>query len=419
MSVQNGITQRPKNFFRNILIFLSVAGPGIITANVDNDAGGITTYSVAGAHFGYATLWIFIPMVVALTVIQEMCSRMGVVTGKGLADLFRERFGVKVTFYAMIVLVLSNLGNTMAEFSGVAASGEIFGIPRVVSVPLAAIFVWWLVVKGTYQSVEKVFLGACLFYVSYIISGFMVRPPWGEIASSVIVPRFELGSSYLFMLIGVIGTTIAPWMQFYQQSAVVEKGISVRDYRYARLDVIIGSIVVHVVAFFIVVVCAVTLFKNGVRIETAKDAALALKPLAGNYCAYLFAFGLLNASLFAASILPLATAYSVCEGLGWETGVDKRLKDAPQFYFLYTALIVLGAGVVMIPHVNLVFVMLVSQFANGVLLPFVLVFMLILINDKNLMGEHRNSLFFNSVSWITVIAVSAFTVLLVFFYCIR
>ncbi len=408
--------KRVRIFLRNFLIFLSVMGPGIITANVDNDAGGIATYSLAGAHFGYSLLWLFLPMMFVLIVIQEMCSRMGVVTGKGLADLIRERFGVKVTFYAMVVLVLSNLGNTMAEFSGVAASAEIFGIERFVSVPLAAVFVWWLVVKGTYKSVEKVFLVACLFYVSYIVSGFLIKPVWPDIAKSAVLPTFEFDPRFIFMLIAVIGTTIAPWMQFYQQSAVAEKGINVEDYRYARLDVIIGGIVVSLVAFFIVMTCAATLYKNGIRVETAKDAALALKPLAGRYCSWLFAFGLFNASLFAASILPLATAYSVCEGLGWETGVDKRFKDAPQFYFLYTSLIVIGAGVVIFPKVNLLLVMLISQVANGLLLPFVLILMLLLINDKRLMGQYRNSRFYNVISWLTIIVINIFTVTLIITY---
>ncbi|MFH1996712.1 MAG: Nramp family divalent metal transporter [Candidatus Omnitrophota bacterium] len=419
MKQTRALALRFRIFFRNLFIFFAVIGPGIITANVDNDAGGIATYSVAGAHFGYTLLWIFIPMIPALIVIQEMCSRMGVVTGKGLADLIREKFGLKVTFYAMAVLVLSNLGNTMAEFSGIAASGEIFGISRFFTVPLAAVFVWWLVVKGTYKSVEKVFLFACLFYIAYIISGFLIKPRWGEVFGAAVSPSFRLDTPYLFMVIGLVGTTIAPWMQFYQQSAVVEKGINVRDYRYARLDVIIGSLIVNVVAFFIVMVCAATLFKSGIRIESAQDAALALKPLAGKYCSYLFAFGLLNASLFAASILPLATAYSVCEGLGWDSGVDKRFKDAPQFYTLYTGLIAIGAGVVMFPKVNLIFVMLVSQFANGLLLPFVLVFMLILINDRNLMGDHVNSKIFNAVAWLTVCVMSVITILLALAYFLR
>jgi len=408
----NGESIRKPTLFRNLLLFLSIMGPGIITANVDNDAGGITTYSVAGAHFGYSLLWVFIPMILALIVIQEMCSRMGVVTGKGLADLIREKFGVKITFYAMLVFLFSNLTNTISEFSGIAASCEIFGISRYISLPIAAILVWWIVVKGTYKSVEKVFLGACLFYVSYIITGFLVHPQWGGVLKETVSPAFQFRKEYILMTMGIVGTTIAPWMQFYQQSSVVEKGINVKDYRFARLDVIIGGIVVSVIAMFIVISCAATLFKNGIRIETAKDAALALEPLAGKHCSTLFAFGLLNASLFSAMILPLATAYSVCEGLGWEAGVNKRLKDAPQFYFLFTALIVIGAGVIMFPRINLIMVMILSQVANAVFLPFVLVFMLILINDKHLMGQYKNSKFFNMVSWTTVAILIALTIAL-------
>lgn len=407
--MNNGDTARKPFSWKSLLIFLSVMGPGIITANVDNDAGGIATYSVAGAHFGYAMLWIFIPMMIALIVIQEMCSRMGVVTGKGLADLIREKFGVKVTFYAMLVFLFSNLTNTISEFSGIAASCEIFGVSRYISVPLAAVFVWWIVVKGTYKSVEKIFLGACLFYLAYVITGFRVHPQWKDVLKETISPSFQFNKTFILMVMGIVGTTIAPWMQFYQQSSVVEKGISIKDYRYARLDVIIGGIIVSIIAMFIVISCAATLFKSGIRIESAKDAALALEPLAGRYCSKLFAFGLLNASVFAAMILPLATAYSVCEGLGWETGVDKRLKDAPQFYFLFTALVIIGAGVIMFPQINLIMVMLLSQAANSVFLPFVLVFMLLLINDKRLMGEYRNSGFFNIVSWATVVITVSLT----------
>ncbi len=407
--MNNGDAIKKPSSWKSLLIFLSVMGPGIITANVDNDAGGIATYSVAGAHFGYSMLWIFIPMTVALIVIQEMCSRMGVVTGKGLADLIREKFGVKVTFYAMLVFVFSNLTNTISEFSGIAASCEIFGISRYVSVPIAALFVWWVVVKGTYKSVEKIFLGACLFYLAYVITGFRVHPPWNEVLKETISPSFHFNKAFILMVMGIVGTTIAPWMQFYQQSSVVEKGISIKEYKYARLDVIIGGILVSIIAMFIMISCAATLFKSGIRIESAKDAALALEPLAGRYCSKLFAFGLLNASVFAAMILPLATAYSVCEGLGWETGVDKRFKDAPQFYFLFTALIMIGAGVIMFPQINLIMVMLLSQAANSVFLPFVLVFMLLLINDKRLMGEHRNSGFFNIVSWATVVITVCLT----------
>jgi len=407
-SVNNG---RP-GIWRNLVIFLGVMGPGIITANVDNDAGGIATYSVAGAHFGYSMLWVFIPMALALIVIQEMCSRMGVVTGKGLADLIREKFGVKVTFYAMAVFLFSNLTNTISEFSGIAASCEIFGISRYISLPIAAFLIWWIVVKGTYKSVEKIFLAACFFYLAYVMTGFLVKPQWGAVAKEFIKPTFSFNQAFILMIMGVVGTTIAPWMQFYQQSSVVEKGINVKDYKYARLDVIIGGIVVNVIAIFIIISCAATLFKSGVRIETAKDAALALRPLAGNYCTSLFAFGLLNASIFSAMILPLATAYSVCEGLGWEAGVDKRLKEAPQFYFLFTALIIMGAGIIMFPKINLIMVMLLSQAANSVFLPFVLIFMLLLINDKRLMGKYTNSAFFNTIAWATVIIMVFLTIAL-------
>jgi Mn2+/Fe2+ NRAMP family transporter len=394
---------RLKHFWREFIVFLSIMGPGMITANVDNDAGGITTYSVAGAHFGYSLIWSFIPIIIALIIIQEMCSRMAVVTGKGLADLIREEFGVKVTFYAMAVLIFSNLFNTISEFAGIAASAELFGISKYVLVPLCALFVWWLIVKGTYKSVEKVFLAACVFYLSYIISGFLSTPDWKQVAGSFARPKISFDKSYLMMLIGVIGTTIAPWMQFYQQSAVVEKGIKLKNYKYSRLDVIAGSFVVNIVAIFIVIVCADNLFANGIRIETAKDAALALRPLAGKYCFYLFAFGLLNASIFSACILPLSTAYSVCEGMGWEVGVNKRFREAPQFYALYTAIIIAGAGVIMLPKIKLIPIMLLSQATNGILLPFVLVFMLLLVNNKRLMGEYTNSRAYNFFAVLTIV----------------
>jgi len=394
-----------KNSWKKLIIFLSVMGPGIITANVDNDAGGITTYSVAGAHFGYSLVWSFVPIIIALVIIQEMCSRMAVVTGKGLADLIREEFGVRVTFYAMAVLIFSNIFNTISEFAGIAASAELFGISKYVLVPLCALFVWWLIVKGTYKSVEKVFLVACLFYVSYIISGFLSRPDWNTVASSSLKPAVHFDKAYLLMLIGVVGTTIAPWMQFYQQSSVVEKDIKIENYKYSRLDVIIGAFVVNIIAIFIVVVCANTLFTHGIRIETAKDAALALKPLAGQYCFYLFAFGLLNASIFSACILPLSTAYSVCEGMGWEVGVNRRFRQAPQFYTLYSAIIIIGAAIILLPNVKLVPIMLISQVANGILLPFVLVFMLLLVNNKRLMGKYTNSRIYNVLTIVVITAM--------------
>lgn len=403
-----------KTFWAKILIFLSVMGPGIITANVDNDAGGITTYSVAGAHFGYALIWSFIPIIIALVIIQEMCSRMAVVTGKGLADLIREEFGVRVTFYAMTVLVLSNIFNTISEFAGIAASAELFGISKYLLVPVCAFFVWWLIVKGTYKSVEKVFLVACLFYVCYIVSGFLSKPDWNLIAKSSIHPSFQFDKAYIFMLIGVVGTTIAPWMQFYQQSSVVEKGIKLENYKYSRLDVIIGAFVVNIIAIFIIIVCANTLFANGIRVETAKDAALALKPLAGQYCFYLFAFGLLNASIFSACILPLSTSYSVCEGMGWEIGVNRTFKEAPQFYSLYTAIIVIGAAVILIPGVKLVPIMLISQATNGILLPFVLIFMLLLVNNKRLMGKYTNSGFYNFCAILIIVSMTLLSLFLFF-----
>ncbi len=307
--------QRRSGVWARLTLMLAVIGPGVITANVDNDAGGITTYSLAGARFGYSLLWTLMPITVALIVIQEMCARMGVVTGKGLADLIREQFGVRVTFYIMAALLVTNLGNTIAEFAGVAAALEIFGVSKYLSVPAAALFVWWLIVYGTYRRVENVFLVACLFYVAYVVSGLMAHPPWGEVLVRMVVPEFHWRADYVVMLVGLVGTTIAPWMQFYLQSAVVEKGVRLADYRYTWYDVIVGCFIAVAVAMFIMVACAATLHQSHITIETAQDAAIALAPLAGKYCAALFAFGLFNASLFAASVLPLSTAYYVCEGV--------------------------------------------------------------------------------------------------------
>ena len=391
---------------------MAVIGPGIITSNVDNDAGGIATYSIAGAHFGYSLIWTLIPITLALIIIQEMSARMGVVTGKGLSDLIRERFGVKITFYLLVALILTNFGNTIAEFAGIAAALEIFGVSKYVSVPLGALFVWMLVVKGTYKSVEKVFLVACLFYVTYIISGFLAKPDWAAVGNSILTPELEFSAGSFAMLVGLVGTTIAPWMQFYLQSAVVEKNVSLKNYKYSRADVISGSFVVNLVALFIIVACAATLSEAGIRIETAKDAALALAPLAGKYASALFAFGLLNASLFAASILPLSTAYVVCEGMGWEQGVDKKFSEAPQFYGLYSLLIFVGAGVVLWPGLPLIPIMFFSQVINGVVLPAILIFMLILINDKKIMGSYVNGRGFNILAWITVIILVSLSVTL-------
>jgi len=392
-----------KGLWKTLGIFFALIGPGIITSNVDNDAGGITTYSLAGSEYGLALLWTLIPITFALIIIQEMCARMGVVSGKGLSDLIRERFGAKATFYLMIALFLTNLGNTISEFAGVAASLEIFGVSKYLSVPISAFFVWWLVVKGSYKSVEKAFLVACLFYISYIISGFLAGPDWGQIRTEFFTPTLRFEPGFLTMAVGVVGTTIAPWMQFYLQSSVVDKGLKAEDYQYARMDVIFGSVIVNVVAFFIVMLCAVTIFQAGIKIETAKDAALALAPLAGKYCTWLFSFGLMNASLFAASILPLSTAYTICEAFGWESSVNRKFAEAPQFYGLYSLMIFLGAGVILFPNVPLIPIMFYSQVINGSLLPFILIFMLILVNDRKIMGGYTNGWTLNLVSLSTIL----------------
>ncbi len=402
------------SLWRRMVLFAAVVGPGLITASVDNDAGGITTYSVAGAQFGNKLLWTLIPITVALIVVQEMSARMGVVTGKGLADLIRENFGVKVTFWVSAALIVANLANTIAEFSGVAASLQIFHVPRWVSVPATAVGVWLLVFKGNYRLVEKAFLVACLFYVAYPLSAVLARPDWGAVLRDTVTPHVEGSSVYVAMMVGMVGTTIAPWMQFYLQSAVVEKGVKLEDYRYSRLDVVAGCLVTDLVAFSIVMACAATLFKAGVQVETADQAALALAPLAGKYASWLFSFGLFNASFFAAAILPLSTAYYVCEAFGWESGIDRKYGEAKQFYWLYSAIVVIGAAVVLVPRLPLIQIMLVSQVANGILLPFILVFMLLLINKKKLMGEYRNGPWFNGIAWATTAVMIALTAYLVF-----
>ena len=394
-----------------ILLFLSVVGPGIITANVDNDAGGILTYSQAGAKFGYSLLWTMIPVTLALIVIQEMCSRMGAVTGKGLSDLIREEYGLRTTFFLMIALVITNFGNVVTEFAGVASSLELFGIPKYVSVPGAAIIVWLIVLKGNYKSVEKVFLAASFFYITYIIAGVLAKPDWiHSLISTVTPPGKEhfRNADYLYMTIGVVGTTIAPWMQFYLQSSIVEKGVTAKQYGASRLDVVAGCLFTDIVAWFIIVACAATLYVHGFRdINDPALAANALRPFAGDYAYILFAVGLFNASLFAASILPLSTAYTVCEGLGFESGVGKKFEEARFFYWLYSILIVAGGGVILLPNFPYMKVIIFSQVLNGIVLPFVLIFMLLLINKTELMGEYRNSRFFNIVAWATVVIVIA------------
>ena len=407
------VSSSRRSLWRTVGLFFILMGPGIITSNVDNDAGGITTYSLAGAEFGLKLIWSLIPIMIALIVIQEMCARMGVVTGKGLSDLIREKFGAKITFYLMIGMFLTNMGNVFSEFAGIAAGMEVFGVNKFISVPLSAFLVWWMVVKGNYKSVEKAFLVACVFYISYIITGAIVKPDWNHVAEQFLHPQLTFTPPEITMVIGLVGTTIAPWMQFYLQASIVEKGIKIEDYKFARFDVVMGSVVVHIVAFYIILVCAETLFKNGIRIETAKDAALSLYPLAGKYCSYLFAFGLVNASLFAASILPLSTTYLICEGLGWEVGIDKKFVEAPQFYGFYSLMIFLGAGTILLPNLPLIPIMYFSQVINGMVLPFVLIFMLLLINDKKLMMGHTNGPIFNTVAWVTSIVMIALTLFLI------
>ncbi len=409
-----GLRRRLRQHWRRVAWLFAILGPGVITSNVDNDAGGIYTYSLAGARYGYSLLWVLVPVTVALVVVQEMCARMGTVTGKGLADLIREHFGLRLTFVIMMAVLLTNFGNAVAEFAGVASSFELFGISRYVSVPLGAAFVWWLVVFGSYKSVEKAFLVACLVYLAYPFSGLLAQPDWTRALEGSVVPRMPLDVAGVSMVVGIVGTTIAPWMQFYLQSSVVEKESKVSDYGQVRLDVIIGSIMAVVVAFFIVVACAATLHREGIRdVASAAEAARALAPLAGRYASWLFAVGLANASLFAASILPLATAYSVCEGLGLEAGVDRSFGEAPEFYWLYTLLIVGSAGMILLPGAPLLRIILVSQILNGVLLPAILVFMLLLVNRESLMGRFTNGRAYDVVAWGTVVGLIALTGMLV------
>ncbi len=401
-----------------LFMLLAVIGPGIITANVDNDAGGIWTYSAAGTQFGYSMLWTMLPMTLALIVVQEMTARMGAITGKGLSDLIREEFGFRITFLMMIGLVICNFGNVVTEFAGIAGSLELFGVSRFISVPVCAVIVWFIAVKGNYKTVEKVFLVASGFYITYLFAGVLAKPDWNvAILATVKPPQLhELrNNSYVYMVVALIGTTIAPWMQFYLQSSIAEKGITEKQYGASRIDVIVGCFLTDIVAWFIVVACAATLYAAGHReVRDAADAAQALRPLAGQYASILFAAGLFNASLFAASILPLSTAYTVCEGLGFESGVGMKFHEAPVFYWLYTILIGAGAAVILMPNVPLVKISILSQAVNGVVLPFVLIAMLLLINRTDLMGRHTNSRFYNVVAWATTVIVIILSVVLMF-----
>src|SRR6266852_8310685 len=397
-----------------ILVLFSVLGPGFITANVDNDPGGIFTYSQTGAQFGYSLLWTMIPITVALIVVQEMVARMGAVTGKGLSDLIREEYGLRITVLVMLGLVITNFGNIVTEFAGIAGSMELFGLSKYVTVPICALIVWLLVIKGAQKNVEKIFLAGSFFYITYIAAGVLAHPDWTHSLISTVKPPTlasfrEKGA--IFTVIGLVGTTIAPWMQFYLQASIVEKGVTKRQYAASRLDVVTGCIFTDIVAWFIIVACAATLYVHGYHnINSAKDAAEALQPLAEKYAYILFAMGLFNASLFAASILPLSTAYAVCEGLGFESGVGKKFNEAPVFYWLYTILIVAGAGVILMPNIPLVKISILSQVVNGLVLPFVLVFMLLLVNNKGIMGEYVNSRLYNSVAWITTVIMVGLTI---------
>ena len=400
---------------KRIALFLAVVGPGLITSNVDNDAGGIATYSVVGAQFGYLMLWSLIPIAIALYVSEEMCARMGVMTGKGLSDLIREEFGFRSTFFVMLAGLIVDLANTVAEFAGVAASMELFGVTKYVSVPIAAILVWVIVVQGTYRQVEKIFLVACVFYASYIASAFLAKPDWILAAKQTVVPHVQFNTAYLLILIGLVGTSVAPWQFFYLQAGYVEKRVGARQYKHARMDVLVGSISCMAIVFFIIVSTAATLHATGqTHISDAADAARALTPLAGRWASRLFAFGLLNASLFAASILPLSTAHVICEGLGFEAGIDRKIREAPIFYGLYTALIVVGAAIILIPRAPLLKILVLSQVGNGVWLPIVLIFILLLVNRRALMGDHVNGRLFNIVAWLISIAMIILTLVLAY-----
>ncbi len=402
------------SFRFRLFAILAVLGPGFITANVDNDPGGILTYSQAGARFGYTLLWTLIPTTIALIVVQEMAARMGAITGKGLSDLIREEFGLRMTFFTMTVLGLADFGNIAAEFAGLASGFGLFGVSKYISVPIGAAVVWYVIVRGAHKPVERIMLILCLVYFAYPASAFLAKPDWPQALHDTLIPQFNRNPEYLIMIVGLIGTTITPWMQFYLQAQVVEKGISKRDYHLCRADVIFGCVVTDVIAFFIVIACAATIYKTDHRnITDVAEAAAALVPFAGKFAMLLFAVGLINASLLSAAILPLATAYNVCEGMGFESGINKQFREAPIFYGLYTTLIVAGAGVVLIPGIPLLKVILFSQVANGILLPFVLVFMLLLINRKRLMGDYRNGFWGNAIAGSTSAIMIVLTVLLI------
>ncbi len=409
---------RKRRFSRkNLIIFLSVLGPGIIVSMVDNDAGGIATYSVAGARYGYSILWVMIPTVLLLYMVQEMNARMGIVTGKGLAALIRERFSLRLTALIMLAVMVANFTNAISNFAGVAASAQIFGIPRWVAVPLAGFGVWYIVLKGSYRIVEKIFLLVGGIYICYIISAFIAKPDWGAVSKGLFVPSGQLNVSYIVMVVTVIGTTIAPWMQFYQQASIVDKGLDTESLAFERLDTAVGNTFLFVAAGAIIVCCAAAFFNNPAvgmtRIETAEEAAMALAPIAGVYASTLFAVGLLFASLFAASILPLSSAYMVCEAFGWEMGIDRSFSEAKNFYLAYTIFIVGGALIVLIPGLPLITMMLISQTINGILLPVIVTCMLLIVRDRDIMGNYTNSDVYHAVAWVAVAILYILDIMLV------
>ncbi len=396
-----------------LLIFLAVLGPGLITASADNDAGGIATYSVAGGRYGYSLLWALALLIISLVVTQEMGARMGITSGQGLAALIRERFRVKIALLAMAAMLIANFATTVSEFAGIASGFELLGPSRYYTVPLMAVFIWLLVVRGSYKIAERVFLVFSAFYITYVISGIMARPDWGEALHGTLVPSFQMNSGYILLFIAFVGTTITPWGQFFIQAYVVDKGISRDHARYTYTEIVLGAVVTITVAFFIIVACAATINAAGLEIASAEDAALALEPLAGRFASALFAFGLLNASVLAAAILPLATAYAFCEAFGFEAGMNRSFREAPFFHGLFTIFIVLGALVALIPGLPLFLIMIVAQSINGMLLPFILIFVMIIINDRRIMGNFTNNRRQNVIGWVTTVALIALSLLLV------
>ncbi|WP_459480981.1 Nramp family divalent metal transporter [Clostridium saccharoperbutylacetonicum] len=397
---------------KKLLFIMTIIGPGLITVNAGNDAGGITTYATVGASYGYKMLWGLLLITFSLAVIQEMNARMAVVTGKGLSDLIREKFGVKLTFFAMSILLIANMGVVFGDFAGIAASLELFGISKFISIPIVSIAIWLLVTKGSYKKVENIFLLFTFVFFTYIISAFLTKPDWGNVFRSMATPTIELNSGFLLTFIGMIGTTITPYMQFYLQSSIVDKKLSLSDYKYEKLDVYLGSFWGNAVAFFIIVCTAVTLYKAGISINSAEEAALALKPLAGDAAFMLFGAGLFGASVLATAVIPLSTSYAICEAFGWESGVDNDYKDAPAFFGIYTGIIILGALFILIPGISLIDIILATQQIAGLLSPIILTFMIILINDKRIMGKHVNTKVQNIISWATVLFIITLSVIL-------